>query len=99
MPGVETTPPGNLFYMGLFEIAPKLMITFPFLCPFSTTGVASFYEFFETIAPAFGIYDWGINLENYRATVANGEVSAIKRPILALQQAILQRPLVHALGQ
>ncbi|MEZ4870371.1 MAG: extracellular solute-binding protein [Caldilineaceae bacterium] len=38
----------------------------------TTTGVASFYEFFETIAPAFGIYDWGINLENYRATVANG---------------------------
>ncbi len=34
--------------------------------------IASFYEFFETIAPAFGIYNWGINLDNYKATVANG---------------------------
>jgi len=33
---------------------------------------ASFYEFFETITPAFGIYNWGINLDNYKATVANG---------------------------
>lgn len=33
---------------------------------------ASFYEFFETIAPAFGVYNWGINLDNYKATVANG---------------------------
>lgn len=33
---------------------------------------ASFYEFFETIAPAYGIYNWGINLNNYKATVANG---------------------------
>ncbi|MCB0213693.1 MAG: extracellular solute-binding protein [Anaerolineae bacterium] len=32
----------------------------------------SFYEFFETIAPPFGIYNWGINLDNYKATVANG---------------------------
>jgi multiple sugar transport system substrate-binding protein len=33
---------------------------------------ASFYEFFETIAPAFGVYNWGINPDNYKATVANG---------------------------
>jgi multiple sugar transport system substrate-binding protein len=33
---------------------------------------ASFYEFFETIAPAFGLYNWGINLDSYKATVANG---------------------------
>ena len=32
----------------------------------------SFYEFFETIAPPFGIYNWGINVNNYKATVANG---------------------------
>ena len=32
----------------------------------------SFYEFFETIAPTFGIYNWGINLDNYKATTANG---------------------------
>ena len=33
---------------------------------------ASVYEFLETIAPAFGVYNWGINLDNYKATVANG---------------------------
>ncbi|MCB0208917.1 MAG: extracellular solute-binding protein [Anaerolineae bacterium] len=33
---------------------------------------ASFYEFFETIAPSFGVYNWGINLDNYKATVDNG---------------------------
>jgi multiple sugar transport system substrate-binding protein len=33
---------------------------------------ASTYEFVETIAPAFGVYNWGINLANYKATVANG---------------------------
>ncbi|MDQ3248074.1 MAG: extracellular solute-binding protein [Chloroflexota bacterium] len=38
----------------------------------SDNSVASFYEFVETIAPSFGVYDWGINLATYRATVANG---------------------------
>ena len=38
----------------------------------TTTGIASFYEFFETIAPSFGLYYWGINLNNYRATERNG---------------------------
>lgn len=38
----------------------------------TTTEVASFYEFFETIAPSFGIYHWGINLERAAATTANG---------------------------
>jgi multiple sugar transport system substrate-binding protein len=33
---------------------------------------ASFYEFAETITPSFGVYNWGINRDNYRATVANG---------------------------
>ncbi len=33
---------------------------------------ASFYEFFESIAPSFGIYNWGINLETGGATVENG---------------------------
>jgi multiple sugar transport system substrate-binding protein len=33
---------------------------------------ASAYEFLETIAPAFGVYNWGINLNTYKATVANG---------------------------
>lgn len=34
---------------------------------------ASWYEFFESIAPTFGVYNWGINAENnYAATVENG---------------------------
>jgi multiple sugar transport system substrate-binding protein len=33
---------------------------------------ASFYEYFETIAPSFGVYNWGINSANWKATVANG---------------------------
>lgn len=32
---------------------------------------ASFYEFFETIAPSFGVYNWGIS-QNYRASVDKG---------------------------
>jgi multiple sugar transport system substrate-binding protein len=33
---------------------------------------ASFYEFFETVGPSFGIYNWGINMDNWKATVENG---------------------------
>lgn len=33
---------------------------------------ASFYEFVETIAPTFGVYNWGLNTENWAATVENG---------------------------
>ena len=33
---------------------------------------ASFYEFFESIAPSFGIYNWGINVETGGASVENG---------------------------
>ena len=34
---------------------------------------ASWYEFFESVAPTFGVYNWGINPEqNYGASVANG---------------------------
>ena len=34
---------------------------------------ASWYEFFESIAPTFGVYNWGINpAENFAASVANG---------------------------
>jgi multiple sugar transport system substrate-binding protein len=35
-------------------------------------NVASVYEFVETIAPSFGVYHWGINLNTYRATTAHG---------------------------
>ncbi|MEZ4679642.1 MAG: extracellular solute-binding protein [Caldilineaceae bacterium] len=38
----------------------------------TTTDIPAFYEFFETIAPAFGVYHWGITLDTYAATVANG---------------------------
>jgi multiple sugar transport system substrate-binding protein len=34
---------------------------------------ASWYEFFESVAPTFGVYNWGINADqNYAATVENG---------------------------
>ncbi|MBE0688737.1 MAG: sugar ABC transporter substrate-binding protein, partial [Anaerolineae bacterium] len=33
---------------------------------------SSFYEFFESIAPTYGVYNWGINMENWKATVENG---------------------------
>jgi multiple sugar transport system substrate-binding protein len=32
---------------------------------------SSFYEFLESVAPTFGVYNWGIN-ESYKATSANG---------------------------
>jgi multiple sugar transport system substrate-binding protein len=33
---------------------------------------ASFYEFFESVAPTYGVYNWGINMDNWKATSANG---------------------------
>lgn len=33
---------------------------------------ASFYEFFETIAPSFGVYNWGVNMSSWAATVEHG---------------------------
>ena len=34
---------------------------------------ASWYEFFESVAPTYGVYNWGINAdENYAASVENG---------------------------
>ncbi|MFB2550463.1 ABC transporter substrate-binding protein [Ensifer soli] len=38
----------------------------------STGHPASYYEYVESIAPTFGIYNWGINLENFGASVENG---------------------------
>lgn len=39
----------------------------------ATTGhPASTYEVVETIFPSFGVYNWGINLDNYKATVEDG---------------------------
>jgi multiple sugar transport system substrate-binding protein len=38
----------------------------------STGHPASTYEFVETILPSFGVYNWGVNLDNFRATSENG---------------------------
>jgi len=39
----------------------------------NTGHVASWYEIFESIAPTFGVYNWGIDAsKNYSASVANG---------------------------
>ena len=38
-----------------------------------TGHVASWYEFFESVAPTFGVYNWGINADqNYGASVEHG---------------------------
>ncbi len=33
---------------------------------------AAFYEVAETIWPSWGIYNWGINMDNWKSTTANG---------------------------
>lgn len=33
---------------------------------------ASLYEFLESVAPTYGVYNWGINLDGYGVSVANG---------------------------
>jgi multiple sugar transport system substrate-binding protein len=38
----------------------------------NTGHASSFYEVFETILPSFGVYNWGINMDNWKATVKNG---------------------------
>lgn len=38
----------------------------------STGHPASTYEVLETIFPSFGVYNWGINQENFKATEADG---------------------------
>ncbi len=38
----------------------------------ATGHSSSFYEFVETVAPTFGVYNWGINQENWKASVENG---------------------------
>lgn len=38
-----------------------------------TGHVASWYEYFESVAPTFGVYNWGIDAKNnYAASVAHG---------------------------
>jgi len=38
----------------------------------ATGHSSSFYEFVESVAPTFGVYNWGINQENWKASAANG---------------------------
>ncbi len=38
----------------------------------NTGHSSSFYEYFESVAPTFGVYNWGINMDNWKATVADG---------------------------
>jgi len=38
----------------------------------NTGHPSSFYEVVETIFPSFGVYNWGINKDNWKASVANG---------------------------
>jgi multiple sugar transport system substrate-binding protein len=37
-----------------------------------TGHASSFYEVFENIMPSWGVYNWGINLDTWKACVANG---------------------------
>jgi multiple sugar transport system substrate-binding protein len=46
---------------------------------------ASFYEFVETIAPSFGIYNWGVNMDGWGVTEANGGTLNSEKAKQALQ--------------
>lgn len=51
-----------------------------------TGHVASWYEYLESVAPTFGVYNWGINADkNYAATVANGGTMNSDKALAALQ--------------
>lgn len=51
----------------------------------TATDIPSVYEFFETIAPSFGVYNWGIDPTTYRATAAHGGTLDSEQAIAALQ--------------
>ncbi|RIK52964.1 MAG: sugar ABC transporter substrate-binding protein [Chloroflexi bacterium] len=38
----------------------------------NTGHSSSFYEYYETIAPTFGVYNWGVNMDTWKACEANG---------------------------
>jgi len=38
----------------------------------NTGHSSSFYELVESVFPTFGVYNWGINMDNWKATVADG---------------------------
>ena len=49
----------------------------------TTSHVASFYEFFESVAPTRGVYNWGIT-DDYKADVANGGAMNSSAAVAAL---------------
>jgi multiple sugar transport system substrate-binding protein len=52
----------------------------------TTSHAASFYEFFESVAPTFGLYNWGINPdENFGASVDNGGSMNSPEAVAALE--------------
>lgn len=50
----------------------------------TATEIASFYEFFETVAPSFGLYHWGINLDTFYASKEHGGGLDSQRAVDAL---------------
>ena len=47
---------------------------------------SSWYEFFESVAPTFGVYNWGIDANNnYAASVANGGTMNGPKALAALE--------------
>ena len=50
----------------------------------SIDHAASFHEFVETIAPSFGVFNWGINMDTWTASVENGGTLNSKRAKEAL---------------
>ncbi len=38
----------------------------------TTSHPASFYEVVESVFPTFGVYNWGINMDNWKSSVADG---------------------------
>jgi multiple sugar transport system substrate-binding protein len=38
----------------------------------TTSHTASFYELVESVFPTFGVYNWGINMDNWKSSVSDG---------------------------
>ncbi|MGB0658931.1 MAG: extracellular solute-binding protein [Mangrovicoccus sp.] len=59
-----------------------------------TGHVASWYEYYESVAPTYGVYNWGIDAENnYAASVANGGSMNGPEALEALQWWLAMRDI------
>lgn len=58
----------------------------------TTSHPASFYEFFESVAPSFGVYDWGIT-DDFQADVANGGAMNSPEAVEALEWFLSNKDL------